>query len=113
MIVDVKDIQEGYVKSETHKHVRTIEFFHPQSNCLPANLLADLAHEITYAGNDNDVRLIILTSAGKTFCAGASFDELLKVTTEKEATQFFSGVSHIINAMRKCPKFIIARVHGK
>jgi methylglutaconyl-CoA hydratase len=113
MIVDVKDIQEGYVKSETHKHVRTIEFFHPQSNSLPAKLLADLAHEITYAGNDKDVRLIILTSAGQNFCAGASFDELLKVSNEKEGTQFFTGFAYVINAMRKCPKFIIARVHGR
>ena len=35
-----------YVKSETHQSITTIEFYHPQSNCLPAQLLHDLAHEI-------------------------------------------------------------------
>ena len=26
---------------------------------------------------------------------------------------FFSGFANVINAMRKCPKFIIGRIHGK
>ncbi len=114
MIVDVKDIQEGYVKSEIHNHIATIEFFHPQSNSLPGNILADLAHEITYAGNNKDVRVIIIRSEGtRAFCAGALFDELIDIKNEKEGIQFFSGFAHVINAMRKCPKFIIVRVHGK
>lgn len=114
MIVDIKDVQQGYVKAETHNHITTIEFYHPQGNSLPAKILADLAHEIVYAGSDTDVRVIILRSAGeKAFCGGASFDELASIQTEKEGAQFFSGFGSVINAMRKCPKFIIARVHGK
>ena len=114
MIVEVKDIQEGYVKAEIHNHVATIEFFHPQSNSLPEKILSDLAHEITYAGNNKDVRVILIRSEGtKAFCAGASFDELVAIKNEKEGIRFFSGFAHVVNAMRKCPKFIIARVHGK
>lgn len=114
MIIEVKDAQEGYVKSETHNHITTIEFFHPQSNSLPGKMLADLAHEIVYAGNDKTVNVIILRSAGTgAFCAGASFDELAAITTEAQGKQFFSGFANVINAMRKCPKMIIARIHGK
>jgi len=114
MIVDVKDIQEGYVKAEIHNHIATIEFFHPQSNSLPGKILADLAHEITYAGNNKDVRVIIIRSEGtRAFCGGALFEELSDIKTEKEGIHFFNGFAHVINAMRKCPKFIIARVHGK
>jgi methylglutaconyl-CoA hydratase len=114
MIIEVKDAQEGYVKSETHNHVTTIEFYHPQSNSLPGKLLADLAHEIAYAGNDKNIWTIVLRSAGTgAFCAGASFEELLAIETEAQGKQFFSGFANVINAMRKCPKFIIARVHGK
>src|SRR6201999_1138142 len=47
------------------------------------------------------------------FCAGASFDELLAVETAEQGLQFFSGFAHLINAMRKCPKFIIVRIQGK
>ncbi|MFM9908443.1 MAG: enoyl-CoA hydratase/isomerase family protein [Chitinophagaceae bacterium] len=105
---------EAYVTSSFHKGITTIEFFHPQSNSLPGKLLEELAQKIHGAGNDEETKLIILRSAGeKTFCAGASFNELLNIKTEEEGLQFFSGFAHVINCMRKCPQFIIARIHGK
>jgi methylglutaconyl-CoA hydratase len=107
-------VQQGYVKTETHNAVTTIEFFHPQSNSLPKKLLDELVHAIHGAGNEQETRVIILRSAGeKAFCAGASFNELAAISTKEEGLQFFSGFAHVINAMRKCPKFIIARIHGK
>ncbi len=110
----IQEISSGYVKSEFHNNVTTIEFFHPQSNSLPLKILDELAQAIHRAGNDDDTRLIILQSAGeKAFCAGASFDELMAIQDAEQGFQFFSGFAHVINAMRICPKFIIARVHGK
>src|SRR5215510_13759533 len=104
----------GYVKSETHKGITTIEFFHPQSNSLPAKILHDLAVAIQHAGEDPDTIVVILRSAGeKAFCAGASFDELTAIKNEKEGLAFFSGFANVINAMRTCPKPIIGRIHGK
>jgi methylglutaconyl-CoA hydratase len=105
---------EGYVKRELHMGIATIEFFHPQSNSLPAQLLHDLAVAINHAGHDPNTAVIILRSAGeKTFCAGASFDELVAIKTEAEGLKFFSGFADVINAMRTCPKFIIGRIQGK
>ena len=105
---------EAYVKSEFHNSVTTIEFFHPQSNSLPGKILEKLAQQIHGAGNDEDTKVILLRSAGdKAFCAGASFDELASIKTKEQGLEFFSGFAHVINAMRKCPQFIIARIHGK
>ena len=105
---------EAYVKSEVHKGINTIEFFHPQSNSLPQNLLHKLAAAITHAGEDPNTIVIILRSAGESaFCAGASFDELVAIQNEEEGLKFFSGFAHVINAMRTCPKFIIGRIQGK
>ena len=102
------------VKTETHKGITTIEFFDPQSNSLPGKVLEKLAHEINFAGTHSETKVIVLRSAGeKSFCAGASFDELIQIRTEAEGLKFFSGFEQVINAMRKCPKFIIARVQGK
>ena len=110
----IQDLQNGYVKSERHRAITSIEFFHPQGNSLPGRLLDALATEIHAAGNDEDTRVILLRSAGeKAFCAGASFDELKSIQTAEQGLQFFSGFAHVINAMRKCPKFIVARIHGK
>ena len=105
---------EAYVTSHIEHGINTIEFFHPQSNSLPGHILEKLAHEIHFAGTHAETKVIILKSAGeKAFCAGASFDELMAIQTEAEGLKFFSGFANVINAMRKCPKFIIGRIHGK
>ena len=109
-----KDLQNGYVTTETHKGITTIEFFHPQSNALPRRILEALANEIHAAGADGDTTVIVLRSGGTgAFCAGASFDELSHIEDAERGYQFFSGFANVINAMRKCPNLIIARVHGK
>jgi methylglutaconyl-CoA hydratase len=108
------EIKEGYVKSEFHNGVTTIEFFHPQGNSLPRRILEELAQGIHGAGNDDHTKVVILRSAGeRAFCAGASFEELKAINTREQGLQFFSGFAHVINAMRHCPKFIIARIQGK
>jgi methylglutaconyl-CoA hydratase len=81
---------------------------------LPGKILEELAKEIHAAGNDSDTKVILLRSGGdKAFCAGASFDELYSIKTKEEGLEFFSSFAHVINEMRKCPKFIVARVQGK
>lgn len=105
---------DAYVKRELHQGITTIEFFHPQSNSLPGTILHELATTITLAGQDPNTIVIILRSAGeKTFCAGASFDELVAIQSEAEGLKFFSGFAQVINAMRTCPKLIIGRIQGK
>ena len=78
------NLKDGYVKTEHHRGMTTIEFFHPQSNSLPAKILDELAQSIHRAGNDEETKVIVLRSAGdKSFCAGASFDELTGIKNEE------------------------------
>ena len=103
-----------YVKITTINGIGTIEFYHPKSNSLPGNILAKLATTITDAGNDKKIKVIILKSAGeRAFCAGASFDELIAIDNPEQGKKFFLGFANVINAARKCPKFILGRVQGK
>ena len=103
-----------YVKINTENGIGTIEFFRPQSNSLPGHILTELANTITKAGEDDNIKVIILKSAGeRAFCAGASFDELVAIDNQQNGKKFFSGFANVINAARKCPKFIIGRVQGK
>ena len=105
---------EGYIKSDSKDGVGTITFFHPQSNSMPGNLLRQLAAEIAKLGDTIEVKVIVLKSEGeKSFCAGASFDELIAINDLETGKHFFSGFAMVINAMRLAPKFIIARVQGK
>ncbi len=105
---------QGYVNIEVANSIGTIEFYHPASNSLPGAILNKLADVITEAGKDDNIKVVILRSAGdRAFCAGASFDELVAIQDAETGLQFFSGFAKVINAMRKCPKFIIGRIHGK
>jgi methylglutaconyl-CoA hydratase len=105
---------EGTVNSKIENGIATVTFFHPQSNSLPGEILRKLAAEITTVGNNSQVKVIILKSEGdKAFCAGASFDELISIKNFEEGKKFFSGFALVINAIRKVPKFVIARVQGK
>jgi len=107
--------EQGNVTFEINeKGIATIEFSHPMSNSLPGKVLNKLANTITELGNNSQVKVIILKSAGdRAFCAGASFDELISIDDMETGKVFFSGFANVINAARKCPKFIIGRVQGK
>jgi methylglutaconyl-CoA hydratase len=103
-----------YIKNEIENGIATISFFHPEHNSLPSNLLNELVDIITDLGNNEAVKVIILKSDGATtFCAGASFQELISIENEESGKLFFLGFANVINAMRKCPKIIIGSIHGK
>lgn len=104
----------GDVHVDTAHGIATVRFSHPKSNSLPAALLAKLATEMRRLGTVDDIRLIVLRS-GDTgpFCAGASFDELKSISDPVSGKEFFMGFARVILAMTRCPKIIIARVHGK
>lgn len=107
--------KEGYVSAAIDEQgIATVEFQHPMSNSLPGAILRKLAGTITEMGQNEKAKVIILRSAGeKAFCAGASFDELITIDNKEDGLKFFSGFAMVINAIRKCPKFVIARVQGK
>jgi len=107
-------VEQGGVNVSIENNIATIEFHHPLSNSLPGKVLQELANTITEEGNNDEVTVIILKSAGeKAFCAGASFDELISIDNLETGKIFFNGFANVINAARKCPKIIIGRVQGK
>ena len=105
---------DPYVKLTIEEQIGYVEFFHPAHNSLPGNILSQLAQTITDAGQNDKIKVIVLKSGGdRTFCAGASFKELININDAATGKVFFTGFANVINAMRKCPKFIIGRVQGK
>jgi methylglutaconyl-CoA hydratase len=107
-------IPSGSISTVIENSVATITFSHPASNSFPSALLQQLTNELNTVDQNPDVAIIVLQSEGiTTFCAGASFDELLSINTLEEGTKFFSGFANVINAMRNCSKLIIGRIQGK
>ena len=102
---------QAYVKQSLVNQIAFIEFFTPEHNAMPSPILKELAQVITNAGKDKTVKVIVLKSGGdRTFCAGASFKELIAIDNLEAGDLFFSGFA---NVMRTCGKIIIGRVQGK
>lgn len=104
----------GSLYTHIQNKIATVEFFHLAGNSLPGELLERMKKTFDELSENDDVRVIVLKSEkDRTFCAGASFDELLEVTNEDEGKKFFMGFANLINSMRKCSKLIIGRIQGK
>ena len=97
------------MRVEVKDGVGSVEFYDAKGNSLPGLLLQRRADGISALGSDDSARVIVLRSGGTgPFCAGASFDELTRVSTPEEGREFFSGFSRVIRA----PKFMLTRVRG-
>lgn len=102
------------ISVSTYHGIATISFHNSKGNSISSKLAAQLTEAIDEFAGNSSVRVIIIRSEGEnTFCAGASFDEMVKLNDLKKSKEFFMSFARLINAMRKCPKFIIVRVQGK
>jgi methylglutaconyl-CoA hydratase len=107
-------MENGSLNISSTNKVLTLEFSHPKGNSMPGALLRELAAKIDSAAQNPEVTVVVLKSSGDSvFCSGASFDELLSVSTLEQSRAFFGGFAQVIKAMRFCPKPIITRVQGK
>lgn len=107
-------MNNGFVKSELKNNISEITFGTPKSNSLPGEILELLAQTILNEGAKEEVKAILLKSEGeKSFCAGASFDELLEIEELEKSKIFFGGFAKVLNAMRSCGQLVIVRVQGK
>lgn len=107
-------VDPGSVRVQVAAGIASVEFFHPKGNSLPGALLRRTAEEVVAAGERDDVRVVLLRSGGTgPFCAGASFDELKAISDASTGREFFMGFARLILAMVRCPKPVVARVHGK
>ena len=85
-------MSSSYVHLNVENKVGYIEFYNPPHNALPATMLATLIQLIESAGSDPSVAVIVLKSGGdRTFCAGASFEELISISNPEQGAKFFEG----------------------
>ena len=103
-----------YVLTTTSGSIATVEFASEQANALSMDLLQRLAKELDALSTREDVKAVVLRSAGeKAFCAGAFFNELVQVDSLESGQRFFSGFARVLCAISNCQKPVIARAHGK
>ncbi|WP_322070528.1 enoyl-CoA hydratase/isomerase family protein [Paraburkholderia bannensis] len=96
-------------------HVATVTLNRPDvRNAFNEAMIADLTAAFTALGARDDVRAIVLAGNGKAFCAGADLNWMRKMAgySDEENHADALRLAHMLSAIYRCPKPVIARVHG-
>ena len=83
-------------------------------NAITPNMLKELRDAMLEAGRDGNVRIVVLTGAGKAFCAGVDLKSLggRKLERGKVGDILDIPARNLINTIRSVPKVVIALVNG-
>jgi enoyl-CoA hydratase/carnithine racemase len=88
-----------------------------QRNSLNQELMSAITTAIVAAGDDAEVRVIVLAANGPAFCAGHDLKEMTAHRVDPDdGKQFYEDTmrqcSTMMQSIVRCPKPVIARVHG-
>ncbi len=83
-------------------------------NALDDVMIAELSGAILSMANDPLVRLIVLSSLGESFCAGADLDWMRRAAGygSEENRRDAGALAEMLRRIAECPKPVIARVQG-
>jgi len=84
-------------------------------NAFIGHMRRDLAEALEHAGSDRNVRVVIITGAGRAFCAGgdvAFMAELMKRREAEEFSRILGAGRRVILAIRQMTKPVIASING-
>lgn len=90
--------------------VVTVDF--PPVNALPVEGWFALADALRAAGRDKDVRVVVLTSAGRGFNAGVDIKEMQRTEGHTALVGANRGCFDAFAAVYECEVPVIAAVHG-
>ena len=92
--------------------ITTITLDRPEVlNAFDATVAAGVAEAIRAAADDTSCRVIVLTGAGRSFCAGADLTHLKDIVTTRDrhrASALVSSGAGIVRAIVSAPKPVIA-----
>lgn len=99
------DISEG---------ICTITLNRPESyNAANEQLTTDLQAALAHARDNNDVRCVVLTGAGKAFCSGQDLKDAPKSGDKRDLRDSLNRrYNPIVRAMQDMPKPIICGING-
>lgn len=101
--------------SETNG-IATITLNRPERlNAFIGHMRRDLAESLEHAGSDRSIRVVIITGAGRAFCAGGDIAftaELMQRRDAEEFSRILGAGRRVILAIRQMTKPVIASING-
>jgi 2-(1,2-epoxy-1,2-dihydrophenyl)acetyl-CoA isomerase len=96
--------------------IMTITLNRPEKlNSFIGHMRRDLADALEHAGSERHIRVVILTGAGRAFCAGGDVEfmaELMDRHDSEEFARILGAGRRVILAIRQMTKPVIAAVNG-
>ncbi|HEV3378009.1 MAG TPA: enoyl-CoA hydratase family protein [Thermoleophilaceae bacterium] len=96
--------------------VATVTFDRPDKlNALTFDAYADLRDLLAELPHRGDVRVLVITGAGRGFCSGGDVEEIIGRLQGMEAAElldFTRMTGAVVKALRECPLPVIAAVNG-
>jgi enoyl-CoA hydratase len=102
-----------HITLDVRDHVATVTLNRPPVNALGRAIREELLATFDELHDRDDVRAVILTANGRTFCAGADIKERTKLTGKPgEYRELNRLVREVFYAVIQCSKPVIAAVNG-
>ncbi|GIK85231.1 MAG: enoyl-CoA hydratase [Betaproteobacteria bacterium] len=102
-----------HLKLSVDDHVATLVLDRPPVNALGRAIREELLAAFDELHDRDDVRVVVLTGAGRTFCAGADIKERAKLTGRPgEYRELNRLVRAVFHGVIQCSKPVIAAVNG-
>lgn len=108
-------MEYGTLDVQREKDIVTVALNRPTvHNAMNEELIKDLTDCFTRLGTDNNVRVIILTGKGKSFCAGADLNWMKSMVqySKEENVRDSRLLLDLFDSIYHCPKVVIAKVNG-
>src|SRR5258705_11648076 len=96
--------------------ITTITLNRPEKlNALAGHMRRDLAEALEAAGAERAVHVVVITGAGRAFCAGgdvAAMADLIERHDAEEFSRLLGSARRVVTAIRQMTKPVIASVNG-
>jgi 2-(1,2-epoxy-1,2-dihydrophenyl)acetyl-CoA isomerase len=104
------------IKAQTRAGILTITLDRAEKlNAFAGHMRRDLGELLERAGSDDDVRVVVITGAGRAFCAGgdvAAMDEMLAREDSDEFARMLGAGRRVVTAIREMVKPVVASING-
>jgi len=105
-----------HILTTENEGILTITLNRPEKlNAFIGHMRRDLAEALEHAGSDRNVRVVVITGAGRAFCAGgdiAFMAELMHRRDSEEFARILGAGRRVILAIRQMTKPVIGSING-
>lgn len=105
-----------HIRISCESGVVTVTLDRPERlNAFAGHMRRDLAEILERAGSDPRVRVVVITGAGKAFCAGGDVEAMAELMERRDTEEFarlLGAGRRVVAAIRQMPKPVIASIPG-